>query len=57
VTVVLEAGPVYILFIAVVRNITVKGLQWLFITASFIGVLVVSALTVYLPLQMGERAL
>jgi len=57
VTVVLEAGPVYILFMAGVKNIPVTGLQWLFIAASFSTVAALTALAIHLPMRMGERAL
>ncbi len=56
-TVVLEAGPVYILFMAEVRAIPLTQLQWLFIAASFTGVLLITFLALYLPMRMGERAL
>lgn len=57
VTVVLEAGPVYILFMADVRNVPVTPLQWVFIAVSFAGVLAASVLAVHRPMKMAERAL
>jgi ABC-2 type transport system permease protein len=57
VTVVLEAGPVYILFMADVRNVPVTPLQWAYILSSFAGVLAAAALAVHRPMKMAERAL
>lgn len=56
-TAVLEAGPVYILFIADARGIPVTPLQYIFIATSFLGVLLITGLAVYLPMRMGEKAL
>lgn len=55
--IVLEAGPVYIIFMSNVRGETITGLQWLFIIPSFLAVLVINMLTVYKPMKMGLKAL
>ncbi len=55
--IVLEAGPVYIIFMANVRGETITGLQWLFIIPSFAAVLIINVLTVYKPMKMGLKAL
>jgi ABC-2 type transport system permease protein len=57
VTVVLEAGPIYILFMAKVRNASITHLQFLFITTSFMGVIFLTALAVYLPMKAGMKEL
>jgi ABC-2 type transport system permease protein len=56
-TVVLEAGPIYILFMAEAKGIPLTPLQSIFIAASFLAVLLLTALAVYLPMRMGEKAL
>jgi len=55
--IVLEAGPVYVIFMANVREETISGLQWLFIIPSFVVVLVISILAVYKPMKTGLEAL
>ena len=55
--IVLEAGPVYIIFMANVRGEPITGLQWLFIIPSFAAVLLINMLTVYKPMKMGLQAL
>jgi ABC-2 type transport system permease protein len=55
--IVLEAGPVYILFMADFRGIPVSMKEWLFITASFCGAATLMVLAVAIPLRIGQRAL
>jgi len=55
--IVLEAGPVYIIFMADLRGASVTGLQWLFIIPSFIIVLAILIFTVYKPMKMGFESL
>ncbi len=55
--VVLEAGPVYILFMANARGYAISPLQWGFILSSFAAVLALMALAVYKPMRMGLEAL
>ena len=55
--IVLEAGPVYVIFMANVREETIRGLQWLFIIPSFVAVLGINVLAVYKPMKMGLEAL
>jgi len=57
IVIVLEAGPVYILFMSDVRGDTISPAQWLFIVISFLAVLLVSILAVCKPMKMGLRAL
>jgi ABC-2 type transport system permease protein len=55
--IVLEAGPVYVIFMANVKGISLTGLQWLFIIPCFAAVLIIGILTVYKPMKMGLEAL
>ncbi len=55
--IVLEAGPVYVIFMANVKGLSLTGLQWLFIIPSFVAVLLIAVLTVYKPMKMGLNAL
>ncbi len=55
--IILEAGPVYILFMSGVRGTAVTPLQWLFIVASFLAVLGLHVAAVFKPMQVGLRAL
>jgi ABC-2 type transport system permease protein len=53
----LEAGPVYIIFMADLRGDTITGYQWLLIIPSFLAVLLVIGLAIQKPMQMGLNAL
>jgi ABC-2 type transport system permease protein len=55
--VILEAGPVYILFMAGVRGSVVSPLEWLFIILSFSAVLLINAMAVFKPMKRGLKAL
>ena len=55
--IVLEAGPVYMIFISEVRGVPISRLHWLFILASFLAVLAASCASVFSPLKLGIRAL
>jgi ABC-2 type transport system permease protein len=55
--IVLEAGPVYLIFMAGVRKVPLTSLQWSIIISSFLVVLGLNALAVYKPMKMGIRAL
>jgi ABC-2 type transport system permease protein len=55
--VVLEAGPVYIFFMADLRGRAITGLQWLFIVISFSAVMAINLFAVIKPLRMGIRSL
>jgi ABC-2 type transport system permease protein len=54
---VLEAGPVYILTISQVKGIPVSGLEWLFIGSSFLVVVALNVLVVFRPMKTGLKAL
>ncbi len=53
----IEAGPVYYLFMAGIRGNTLPLLTWLWIVASFSAALVISLLAIALPMRFGERRL
>ena len=55
--IILEAGPVYLIFMANVRGNAITGLQWSFIIPSFLMVLVINFLAVHIPMKMGLEAL
>lgn len=55
--IVLEAGPVYMIFMADMKKVPLTWLQWLFIILSFVAVLALNAVTVYKPMKMGLKAL
>jgi ABC-2 type transport system permease protein len=55
--IVLEAGPVYILFLSGIRGTTVTLWQWVFIICSFAAVLAINSFVVYEPMKMGLKAL
>jgi ABC-2 type transport system permease protein len=55
--IVLEAGPVYLLFSAQVNGTTVSTPVWFFVIGSFSSVLVISALVIRKPMEMGLRSL
>jgi ABC-2 type transport system permease protein len=55
--VVLEAGPVYLIFMANMKGQAITALQWLFIIPSFIMVLFINVLVVYKPMKMGLESL
>jgi len=55
--IVLEAGPVYILFMADIRGSSISIGEWLLIVGSFGTVLFVNAISVSRPMKMGLKAL
>jgi ABC-2 type transport system permease protein len=57
VIIILEAGPVYILFMADLKGKSVTALQWLFIIPSFAAVLIIQWLAIFKPMKMGVKAL
>ena len=55
--IVLEAGPVYLIFMAELRGKTITGLKWFLIIAPFLFVLAITAFAVFKPMKMGLKAL
>jgi ABC-2 type transport system permease protein len=55
--VIIEAGPVYHLFMADIRNKIITLPAWIWIVGSFTLVLVLSLLAISMPMRFGERRL
>jgi ABC-2 type transport system permease protein len=55
--IVLEAGPVYAVFMAGIRGQGLDFLQWVWLVGSFCLVLMLCALAVAVPMNMGEKRL
>lgn len=55
--IILEAGPVYILFMADHKGVPITGLQWLYIILCFLLVLFFNALAVYKPMKVALEAI
>jgi len=55
--IVLEAGPVYSIFMAGVNGRSLTILQWVWIIISFSMVFVISMLALFLPMRFGEKNL
>lgn len=53
----LEAVPVYMLFMADVRGRSISILEWIFICFSFGLVLIIMIVSTYIPMRMGVKAL
>ncbi len=56
-TVILEAGPVYILFTAITKKEPITVLQWLYIISSFATVLLLCILAIVIPIKKGIKRL
>ncbi len=57
IVIVLEAGPVYLIFMANVKGKAITLLQWLFIIPSFLMVLFINIMVIYKPMKMGAKTL
>jgi ABC-2 type transport system permease protein len=55
--IILEAGPVYAVFMAGIRGQSLSILQWIWLVISFALVLLLCILAVILPMRLGERRL
>ncbi len=55
--IVLEAGPVYAVFMAGFHGRSLSGLQWVWLVVSFTLVVLLCILAVILPMRLGERRL
>ena len=55
--IILEAGPVYAVFMAGFRGVSLSVLQWTWLVVSFSLVLLLCILAVILPMRWGERRL
>ena len=55
--IVLEAGPVYTIFMAKLRGASITAGQWIWIVFSFGLVAVMNVLAVFWPMRLGVRSL
>jgi ABC-2 type transport system permease protein len=55
--IVLEAGPVYTVFMAGFRGASLSTLQWIWLVVSFALVLLLCILAVIVPMRWGESCL
>ena len=55
--IIIEAGPVYNLFMAGIHNKTISLSIWIWTVGSFTLVLVINLLAISLPMRFGERRL
>jgi transglutaminase-like putative cysteine protease len=53
--VVLEAGPVYNVFMTGIRGAELSGFQWMWLVGSFSLVLFLCMMAVWIPMRLGER--
>ena len=53
--VILEAGPVYTVFMMGVRGGRLSGFQWVWMVGSFSAVIFLCLLATFLPMRMGEK--
>ncbi len=57
IVIVLEAGPVYSIFMAEINRQTLSMLNWLWITVSFSIAFTLSILAIIIPMNFGEKRL
>ena len=55
--IVLESYPVYVFFMADLRNRAITPYQWIMISVSFLLVVIILALAIYKPMKMGMESL
>jgi len=55
--VVLEAGPVYLLFMSEMKGRPISSLERIYMVLSFAGVLVLTAVAALKPMRLGHKAL
>jgi ABC-2 type transport system permease protein len=53
--IVLEAGPVYHVFMTGIRGVRLTGFQWLWLVGSFSVVLILCLMAVGIPMRLGEQ--
>ena len=53
--IVLEAGPVYNVFMTGIRGVSLTGFQWLWLVGSFSVVLILCLMAVVIPMRLGEQ--
>jgi ABC-2 type transport system permease protein len=57
IVIILEAGPVYNIFMAGITKRVLSNLEWIWIIGSFALVFILSILVITLPMRFGERRL
>jgi ABC-2 type transport system permease protein len=57
IVIILEAGPVYNIFMAGITKRALSNLEWIWIIGSFALVFILSILVITLPMRFGERRL
>jgi ABC-2 type transport system permease protein len=57
IVIVLEAGPVYSIFMAGIRGRALSGFEWIWIIGSFVLVFILSVIAVIFPMTFGEKRL
>ena len=55
--IVIEAGPVYSIFMAGIRRTSLSVFQWIWLVSSFSLVLIICIIAVIVPMRWGERCL
>ena len=55
--IVLEAGPVYNLFMADLHQRALSLLEWIWIVGSFLLAFILSILAIVIPMRYGEKVL
>jgi ABC-2 type transport system permease protein len=55
--IILEAGPVYRLFMADLKGHRMEFIDWLWAVGSFSGVVLLSVFAAILPMRLGEKQL
>jgi ABC-2 type transport system permease protein len=53
--IVLEAGPVYSVFMTGIRGTTLTVFQWIWLIGSLILVLIICIAAVLIPIRLGEK--
>jgi ABC-2 type transport system permease protein len=56
-SIVIEAGPVYHIFVAGYRERALTYLEWVWVTGSFAAVLAISVVAVLMPMRFGRKKL
>ncbi len=57
VVILIEAGPVYSIFMAKINSQTLGIFSWVWITVSFFIAFTLSVLAIFLPMRFGEKKL
>jgi ABC-2 type transport system permease protein len=57
IAIIIEAGPVYHIFIAGFRDRSLSYLEWIWVAGSFAAVFAISIVAVALPMRFGRKRL